>query len=95
MMQRVSIIAPCTIRVDRTAECFQAHMDIDGIEINAGDEVRVLVAPNIVDHGGAMVCYSEVVVTRAGFFARLRERLFGFFDVLELVEVGFAPKERP
>ena len=83
----------CTLRVGQTAESLHAHMELDAIEINPGDIVRLIQAAPTSIGLDETVYQARVSVQRAGPLARMMTRIAGLFSVLELIEVGFEPRE--
>jgi hypothetical protein len=83
----------CTLRVGQTPESLHAHMELDAIDINPGDIVRLIQAAPTSVSRDETVYQARVSVERAGFLARMLTRVSGFFSILELIEVGFEPKE--
>ena len=83
----------CTIRVGQHADSLHAHMELDALEINPGDIVQLIEARPESLGAGETVYQARATVTRAGPLARALTKLAGFFQILELIEVGFEPKE--
>ena len=91
--QSQTMIVPCRVTIGQTAESLHAHMELDAIDINPGDIVRLIQAAPTSVSRDETVYQAHVSVERAGFLARMLTRVAGFFSILELIEVGFEPKE--
>ena len=90
-MSRIEV--DCLIDIERTAESFHAHAIPDGIEIRPGDRVVVHGLPSHVAFGDRMSMVGRATVIRAAWPVRAWTRLASLFELTELYEVGFAPKE--
>ena len=90
MRRRVDV--PCTVDISQTAESLHAHVELDGIEVNAGDAVLVHDAPTYVAYGQRIVCGRRATVTRAGLLGRFWTRLTSRFELTLLYEVSFSPE---
>lgn len=84
---------PCTIEIERTRETLYAHVSLDGVLVDEGDEVTVREAPRRVAFGEAVVCRSQATVVKATAIGRFITRLKSYLELTELYEVGFQPKE--
>jgi hypothetical protein len=84
---------PCTIDIERTREQLYAHVTLEDILVDEGDEVTVHNAPNRVTFGEHVTMQSSATVIKASAFGRYWTRLKGYFEITELYEVGFQPKE--
>ena len=81
---------PCTIDLENTSDSLHAYVELEGIEVGPGDEVRVLDAPTeIPPYGERVVCQRRAEVVRAGPLGRLRTYLTSRLELTELYEVGF------
>ena len=90
---RRTVEISCDVDIEQTAESFHAHAVPDGIDIQPGDVVLVHDAPTNVAFGERVVCTCPATVTRAGALERLWTEFSGLFELTELYEVGFQPKE--
>jgi hypothetical protein len=90
-----TVEVPCTVEIEQTAESFHAHAIPENIEIRPGDSVLVHGAPSHVAFGSSIRVPCRATVTRAGWFNRVWTQITGLFELTELYEVGFAPKELP
>lgn len=84
---------PCTIDIERTREQLYAHVTLEDILVDEGDEVTVHNAPDRVAFGEHVTLQSSATVIKASALGRYWTRLKGYFEITELYEVGFQPKE--
>ncbi len=85
----------CNVDIEKTPYSFHAHAVPDGIDIRPGDTVQVHNAPTHVQFGDKYVCILPATVTRAGPLLRAWTTFTAMFELTELYEVGFLPKETP
>jgi hypothetical protein len=90
---RSTVEVPVLLDIERTAESFHCHAVPEGIEIRPGDSVQVHDAPTHVDFGECYTRPTRATVTRGSFLDWAWTRLTAPFEILELYEVGFQPKE--
>ena len=83
----------CDVDIEQTPLSFHAHAVPDGIDIRPGDSVQVHGVPSAIDFGDALTCRCRATVTRAGALTRLWTEFTAMFELTELYEVGFLPKE--
>ncbi len=83
----------CDVDIEQTPLSFHAHAVPDGIEIRPGDSVQVHGVPSEIDFGDAVTCRCPATVTRAGALRRVWTEFTAMFELTELYEVGFLPKE--
>lgn len=81
---------PCTIDIEHTAESLHAYVELDGVDIRPGDEVRVIDAPSLVPFGERLVQRGRATVVRAGLLRRTMAHVRGYLELTELYEVGFS-----
>jgi len=93
LVYRNVVEVPCTIEVERTRETLHAHVMLQDFEGNEGDKVTVQSAPTRIAFGERVDVTSTAIVARATAVERLLTRLFSYFELTELYEVGFQPKE--
>ena len=84
----------CDVDIEQTPISFHAHAVPDGIDIRPGDTVEVHGAP-AVGFGERVVCQLPATVTRANPLQRAWTHVTAMFELTELYEVGFLPKETP
>ncbi len=85
----------CDLDIEQTPTSFHAHAVPDGIDIRPGDTVLIHDAPVYVAFGEHLVGVRTATVTRAGPLARAWTYVTSLFELTELYEVGFLPKEAP
>jgi len=90
-----TIEVPCEVDIEQTAESFHAHAIPQMIDIKPGDSVLVHGAPTNIGFGQRVTLRCSATVTRAGWLNRLWTQVAGLFELTDLYEVGFAPKETP
>ena len=83
------------VDIEQTAESFHAHAVPDGIAIRPGDIVTVHGVPTDVGFGERLTLRCTATVSRAGLLERLWTGFTAMFELTELYEVGFLPKELP
>lgn len=89
---RAAIEVPCSIDMERSAETLHAHVSLDGIEVDCGDEVLIHAAPTSIEFGDRLTTTSRATVIKAGPLRRWLTRMESYFALTELYEVGFQPK---
>ena len=85
----------CDVDIEQSPVSFHAHAVPDGIDIRPGDVVQVHDAPADIAFGDRLLCQCPATVIRAGPLVRLWTRVTAMFELTELYEVGFLPKETP
>ncbi len=80
---------PCTVDLEATHDHFHAHVDLQGVEVDPGDEVLVHGAPSRIAFGTRRQFESTATVARASWLRRQVARLTGGTYITELYEVGF------
>ncbi len=88
-----TVTVPCDVDVSQTPLSFHAHAVPDGGDIQPGDKVVVHNAPADVAFGEHRVLRTTATVIRGGALARWWAEIAGMFELTELYEVGFLPKE--
>ena len=81
------------VDIEKSATSFHAHAVPDGIDIRPGDSVQVQGVPTDIGFGDTLTCRCPATVTRAGALARRWTAFTALFELTELYEVGFLPKE--
>jgi hypothetical protein len=87
-----TIEVPCTVDVAQTPETLHAHVVLEGIDVEPGDEVLVHGAPTHIGYGERIVCARRATVVRAGWLERAWTRLASRFELTLLYEVSFTPE---
>lgn len=82
---------PCTVEIEQTAESLHAHVELQGIAADPGDEVIVHGAPSHVPFGEKMTVHCRATLVRAGPWRRFKARYEGYMELTELFEVSFSP----
>ncbi len=90
-MKQIQVL--CFIDIEQTPESLHAHAIPEGIDIRPGDAVLVHGAPSRIGYGERLKMECSATVSRANIFARFWTRLRAPFELVELFEVGFQPKE--
>jgi hypothetical protein len=93
MLSRSTVEVPCLLDIEKTAESFHCHAVPEGIEIRPGDTVKVHDAPTHVDFGDCYTRPTRATVIRGNFLDWAWTRLTAPFEMLDLYEVGFQPKD--
>jgi hypothetical protein len=86
---RQSITVPCTVELEQTHEFLQAHVSLEGIEVDVGDTVQVHDAPTAIAFGDHQVFQRQATVTRASALDKFVTRLLAYRELTELYETGF------
>ena len=84
MRRRIEVA--CTIDLESTHDHFHAHVDLDGVEVDPGDQVLVHNAPTHIPFGTQRTYASRATVQRASWLRRQFVKLTGG---TELYDVGF------
>jgi hypothetical protein len=88
--RRQSIEVPCTIEIEHTPDSLHAYVDLEGIDVEPGDEVIVHAAPVDVPFGERLVVRRMATVVRATAIEQLWTRFLSYLELTELYEVGFS-----
>ncbi len=83
----------CVVDLEQTHDSLHAHAVPEGVELFPGDVVMVHDAPSYVPFGERLTRECRATVTRAGWLGRSWTRLSGMFELTDLYEVGFSPKD--
>ena len=81
------------IDIEKSPTSFHAHAVPDGIDIRPGDTVQVHGVPTDIGFGDTLTCRRPATVVRAGALLRGWTTFTALFELTELYEVGFLPKE--
>lgn len=95
LLGRRTVEVRADVDIEKTAESFHAYAVPDGIAIRPGDVVTVHGVPTDVGFGDRLVMQCAATVRRAGMLERLWTKVTAMFELTELYEVGFMPKEAP
>jgi hypothetical protein len=91
-VDRNAVEVPCTIDIALTPEQLHAHVVLEGIEVQPGDEVLVHESPAGVAAGQHIVCYRRATVVRASWPRRVWTRFCAHFQLTHLFEVSFSDR---
>ncbi|MCA7120660.1 MAG: hypothetical protein LGL72_14985 [Acidibrevibacterium sp.] len=83
----------CRVDIEQSPESLHAHAIPEGVSLRPGDTVIVHGVPSTVAFGEHLEMTCRATVFRAGIFERLWLRFSSLFELTELYEVGFQPKE--
>jgi hypothetical protein len=86
---RQSVTVPCTVELEQTHDFLQAHVHLEGIEVDVADEVIVHDAPTEIGFGEHKTFQRTATVTRASALDKLWTRLTAYRELTELYETGF------
>jgi hypothetical protein len=89
---RPFVDVPCSIEIERSWETLYAHVSLQGVEVDCGDEVLVHAAPTHIEDGDRLVTTSWATVVKAGPYKRWLTRMQSYLALTELYEVGFQPR---
>jgi hypothetical protein len=89
------IVVPCTVDIEHSFDSLHAYVELEGIEVEPGDEVTVHDAPTEVPFGERIVVERRATVVRAGPLERLWTKLVSRLELTELYEVGFSSWRKP
>ncbi|WP_207802956.1 hypothetical protein [Roseicella frigidaeris] len=102
MMERLSALGrggrarrfevPCTVEIERSAECLYAYAIPEGVELRPGDRVLVHGAPGHIGFGESTRFETRATVLRAGPLERAWTRFAAILELAELYHVGFEPE---
>lgn len=86
---RRRVEVPCTVELESSHDHFHAHVDLQGVQVDAGDEVLVHGTPTRVPFGTHRTFESTATVQRASWLRRQFVKLTGGTELYELYDVGF------
>ena len=86
---RRTIEVSATIDLEATDRELHAHVILDGVEVNEGDEVLVHGAPSYIPLNEKRTMPASATVYKASLPRRAWERVMGRTRIMELYEVGF------
>ncbi|MGL5114590.1 MAG: hypothetical protein ACRC7G_11425 [Beijerinckiaceae bacterium] len=89
LLTRRSFETPCTVELERNGSVLQAHVDLLGVEVEAGDTVQVHDAPSRIGFGEREVYERTATVTRGNVFDRFFTKVSAYLELTQLYEVGF------
>lgn len=86
---RRHIEVPALIDLEATDRELHAHVILEGVEVNEGDEVLVHGAPSYIALNEKRTMAARATVSKASLPRRAWERVMGRTRITELYEVGF------
>jgi len=86
---------PCTVTIVHSNESLEAHVELEGVDVEAGDQVLVHQPPTDVGFGERVTCRRHATVIRGGLVDRLWARWRGHVELTELYDLSFSPGRRP
>lgn len=86
---RRRIDVPATIDLEATDRELHAHVILEGVLVNEGDEVLVHGAPSFIALNEKRTMATRATVSKASLPRRMWERVVGRTRITELYEVGF------
>ncbi|MCC7055128.1 MAG: hypothetical protein IT355_17780 [Gemmatimonadaceae bacterium] len=86
---RRRIDVPAVIDLEATDRELHAHVVLEGVEVNEGDEVLVHGAPSYIPLNEKRTMTASATVSKASLPRRMWERVMGRTRITELYEVGF------
>ena len=91
--ERVSV--PCTIEIENTWESLHAHVELEGVDVEPGDEVHVQGGEIVVPYGERLTLRRMATVTKAAAPERLWIKMTGDLEFMELLEFSFSSGRKP
>jgi hypothetical protein len=95
LLGRRAVEATCALDIEKSPESFHAYSVPEDIDLREGDQMLIHGAPTSIAFGTQMTMTCRATVLRAGPIERVWTRFTAMFELTELYEVGFAPKELP
>lgn len=86
---------PCTVTIVHSNESLEAHVELEGVSVEAGDQVLVHQPPTDVGFGEQIVCERRATVIRGNLLDQLWARWRGVTELTELYDLSFTPRRRP
>lgn len=93
-LAKTTVDVPCTIEIEHTWESLHAHVELEGLAVEPGDEVHVQGGEIVVPYGERRVLHRMATVTRASAPERLWVKMTGDFEFMELLEFSFSSGEK-
>jgi hypothetical protein len=82
------------VDIEKTPDSFHVYTVPSDFEVREGDEVHLHGVPTDIDFGAQFTMQCRATVQRAGLVERAWTRLSSMFELTELYEVGFQPKDQ-
>lgn len=93
LLGRETVSAMVDVEIEKTQESFHAYAVPADFEAREGDEVWLHGVPTDIAFGTQMMMQCRATVRRANALGRAWTRLASMFELTELYEVGFQPKD--
>jgi hypothetical protein len=93
MIPKRRITTDCTVRIDHTFENLGAHVDLNGLQAEPGDEILVHGPPPCPPYGQTVTTRCRATLIRAWPWERLWSRLTGNLEAMELLDVSFTDEQ--
>ncbi len=81
------------VEIEKTQDSFHVYAIPTSFEVREGDQVLLHDVPTDIDFGAQFSLQCRATISRAGLLERAWTRLAGLFELTELYEVGFQPKD--
>jgi hypothetical protein len=91
---RETVQAVIDVEIEKTQDSFHAYAIPSDIDLREGDEVMLHGVPADVEFGTRLILQCRATVRRANRLERAFTRLSAMFELTELYEVGFQPKDQ-
>ncbi len=85
---------PCTVTVIHSNESLEAHVDLQGVQVSAGDQVLVHGAPTDIAFGEQVMCRRTATIIRGGWLDRVWAHWRGAIEITELYDLSFTSRRR-
>jgi len=93
ILGRETLKALVDVEIEKTQESFHVFAIPHDFEVREGDEVLLHDVPTEFGMGTMLTLQCNATVSRANMLKRAWTRLSGMFELTELYEVGFQPKD--
>lgn len=94
-LTKTKLDVPCTIEIENTWESLHAHVELDGVDVEPGDEVQVHGGEIVVPYGERRTLHRTATVTKAAAPERLWVKMTGDLEFMELLEFSFSSGRKP
>ena len=93
ILGRETLQALVDVEIEKTQESFHVFAIPHDFEVREGDEVLLHGVPTEFEMGTQMTLQCNATVSRANMIQRVWTRISAVFELTELYEVGFQPKD--
>lgn len=94
LLGRRTLEVPCRVSIVNSNESLEAHVELEGVTVEPGDQVCVIDPPTEVTFGESLVCERRATVTRGGWYDRLWAHVSALFELNELYDLSFTPRRQ-